>query len=282
MRTLMSYHYYPKPESFKTLAAAGLDILLDSGAYSAYNSGDPVDIDEYCRFCQEVEPFVDGYFQLDELYDVEKTRERLAYMRGKYGLDPIPVWQAKGPRWDDIDEWASKTDWVAIGGMVNQSNHRRSEGFKYKRAAGFMERIPEDTRVHMLGETSEDVLGVMKPYSADSSAAMMEYSFASDVKFWSPHYQKWIEYSFDTKADIPIEAMDAARRLIGYPELPFERLRDRSSKKNKVGFSWGRMFAFIVNAQRHRMADHPTNIYQVIASAGQFRAMKWIGENSDH
>jgi len=78
--------------------------MLDSGAYSAWNRDETIDIDEYIAFIKKHRKLVDTYVNLDVIpgkYGRPRTQqeveasaklsyENLQYMKSK-GLSPIPV-----------------------------------------------------------------------------------------------------------------------------------------------------------------------------------------------
>lgn len=78
--------------------------MLDSGAYSAWNSGVPIDIDQYIAYIRENIQHIDCYVALDVIpgsfgvvptaaeveASAEKSWENLLYME-EHGLEPIPV-----------------------------------------------------------------------------------------------------------------------------------------------------------------------------------------------
>lgn len=72
------------------------NIVVDSGAYSAWRLGKPIDLKEYCRYLKENQDWISHYIALDiimpndrETASVESWNN-LMTMR-KQGLDPVPV-----------------------------------------------------------------------------------------------------------------------------------------------------------------------------------------------
>lgn len=74
-----------------------VDIILDSGAYSAWKLGKPVDIDAYCDFLLANLDWIGHYVCLDVINPgnpeeaARASFENLLHMR-KRGLDPMPVY----------------------------------------------------------------------------------------------------------------------------------------------------------------------------------------------
>lgn len=75
-------------------------LMLDSGAYSAWRSGKPVDLEAYCDFIKENEDWIETYISLDVINpnDPEAAAaegfKNLRYMQ-KRGLKPMHVFHAK-------------------------------------------------------------------------------------------------------------------------------------------------------------------------------------------
>lgn len=117
------YFDYGKPGS--------MQFILDSGAFSARNSGKDIDLDEYCAFIHSTIKYWDHYVNLDvipgtggrEITEAEINRaatlgwENYQYMKAD-GLDPMPVYHYGEPR-----KWLhtmldAGCDYIGLGGMV--------------------------------------------------------------------------------------------------------------------------------------------------------------------
>ena len=85
---LVSYHYFrkwPKADQELVLSgktgAQGFTWMLDSGAFSAKNSGAEINIDEYMGFLHKHgKVFTGGYVALDVLGDPVQTEKNLDIM----------------------------------------------------------------------------------------------------------------------------------------------------------------------------------------------------------
>lgn len=67
-----------------------LKVLVDSGAFTAWRGGDPVELDDYLDFIDENEHLIDEHIQLDVIGDPEGTTKNLQISRER-GYDPLPV-----------------------------------------------------------------------------------------------------------------------------------------------------------------------------------------------
>ncbi len=96
MKILVSYHYTRQnpamwDELIHHLTTYGdFDLLLDSGAFSAHNSGKEVTASEYHRYLRTRKDRLWGYIQLDKIRDKDETLRNLSVAHDA-GLRPIPV-----------------------------------------------------------------------------------------------------------------------------------------------------------------------------------------------
>lgn len=108
--------------------------MLDSGAYSVWNSdAPPIDIDAYCAFIETVRDHVDGYIALDVIPGQPKVQpteaevaealnaslQNLETMH-KRGLRPIPVFHEGDPDWVLAEFVKMGADMICLAGTVNR------------------------------------------------------------------------------------------------------------------------------------------------------------------
>lgn len=93
-----------------------MNIFLDSGAYSAFTRGRPVNIDEYITFIKKHIDVITLYANLDVIGDAEATYKNQLYMEA-HGLSPIPTYHHKEPV-KYLLEYVHKYPYIALGGMV--------------------------------------------------------------------------------------------------------------------------------------------------------------------
>lgn len=113
------------------LTPGDFQFFLDSGAYSAWNSGTVIDLDEYCAFIKANIETLDAYACLDVIpgtpngYATLAQREEAAqatwknylYMKAE-GLDPLPVFHYLEP-WKHLDRMiAHGCTYIGIGGLA--------------------------------------------------------------------------------------------------------------------------------------------------------------------
>lgn len=139
---LISFYYDQSFDKFKEhmMKPTDLRFFVDSGAFSAWNSGKEIDLDEYCEFVRHNIEQIDVYANLDAIPG-EKGRlatpaereqaaaqswETYLYMR-EQGLDPIPVFHCG----EDFKWLQQMLDYgctyIGLGGMVGITREQRKQ-----------------------------------------------------------------------------------------------------------------------------------------------------------
>jgi len=139
-----------------------ITFLLDSGAFTAWKSGNPIKLDDYCRFLDQLPITPWRYFALDVVGDHEKTMRNYEIMLER-GYSPIPVF-TPGQSFDDIDKYYETTDLIGCGGLVK----KYSDGSLH-----YLQKVmkaAKGRKVHLLGYTKPDYIKLLRPYSCDSSS----------------------------------------------------------------------------------------------------------------
>lgn len=161
LNILVAYPYM-NPQVIENLQAAGpsLRFVLDSGAFTAWKAGKPIQLDDYCRFLEglPIKPW--RYFTLDVIGDPEGTMRNYETMLAR-GFKPVPIF-TRGEDPSVLDCFYKTSDVVGIGGLVGTPGNR---GF----VKGIMRHVG-DRLVHWLGFTDLDFVKAYKPYMCDSSS----------------------------------------------------------------------------------------------------------------
>ena len=113
---------YATPRIVDRLASIrerGGNVYIDSGAFSAWNAGKPVDLRAYTAFLRSLPFKPTGYFQLDVVGDPSATIENLRTMVDQ-GLKPIGVYQRGAPE-DHIDAMYSMVDMISVGALTHSA-----------------------------------------------------------------------------------------------------------------------------------------------------------------
>lgn len=166
---LMSYAYL-KDAPDETVRAImeddRIELLVDSGGFTALNAGKEINLDEYCSWLKRYEEHIFGYMQLDKLGDPIESDRMLQVMLDR-GLQPIPihVWGDDATRMDQLFEWSGH-NWVALGGL-----RRPQRGWSPKSYVKIKMKWAAGRNVHWLGYTRKEMVESFRPYSCDSSNA---------------------------------------------------------------------------------------------------------------
>ena len=177
VRLLCSYHYFKKKKDFiKDLIRTNCDVLIDSGAFSAENSGKPIDIDEYCKFLIETESVT--YAGLDVIGNAKQTRANTEYMKKEYGLRPIPTFHL-GSTLEDLEQLMSYS-YIALGGLVFSKDIMN---FCDKVWDYILKNNPR-LRVHGFGLTNLELMARYPWYSVDSSSYKGCKRFGRQAILW--------------------------------------------------------------------------------------------------
>jgi len=118
-KNLLVSFFYWKPGNAMTKAIIENvslfdNILIDSGAFSAFNSNKEIDFKAYMSLIKEMN--FKKYFNLDAIGDAKQSYQNYLIMRDN-GLDPIPTFHIN----TDIDylfKYLELTDHISIGNMV--------------------------------------------------------------------------------------------------------------------------------------------------------------------
>ena len=161
LNLLVAYPYYMMPQTQEVMKRCGRELrfVLDSGAFTAWKSGNPIELDDYCRFLETCQPTPWRYFSLDVIGNPSATIKNYETML-KRGFNPIPVF-TRGECPSVLETFYETSEVVAIGGLVGTLGNR---GF----VKGIMKYVKKRW-VHWLGFTNLDFIKWYKPYMCDSS-----------------------------------------------------------------------------------------------------------------
>jgi hypothetical protein len=89
---LISYAYLrEEPATLeRVMNHPDVELLIDSGAFTAMNAGSEIDLSDYIEFLHRWKDRIFGYMALDKLQDPVQTDRNLRIML-EAGLKPIPV-----------------------------------------------------------------------------------------------------------------------------------------------------------------------------------------------
>lgn len=163
LNVLVAYPYMKKNVVEALIKHSGsINFLLDSGAFTAWKSGKPISLDQYCDFLDSLPIKPWRYFALDVVGDAKATMDNYEEML-KRGYNPMPVFTAS-QKFEDIDRYYETTDLIGCGGLTNKFGN---ESIKYLKQV--MQRV-NGRKIHLLGYTKPDYIKLFRPFSCDSSS----------------------------------------------------------------------------------------------------------------
>jgi len=216
-----------------------IDVLLDSGAFTAKNAGQQILLKDYCRFLDEWSDKLFRYLALDVVGDPIATNANLQEML-QAGYKPVPV-HVLGDDQSRMDELFEMSDLVACAGL--RRPHKGSAPKEYvaakmKWAAG--------RNVHWLGYVREPMIAAFQPYSCDSASWVGTMMYGKVDLYLGRG--RWIYSTFDNKEALlnSHEGMQRIRQLGLSVRDVYERNCWRLAQKE--GFHCSRFLALAVTA----------------------------------
>lgn len=169
LNLLFSYAFYKSTDMDTLLAPLGpyrdkVRVMADSGAFTAWTTGEPVKLTEYAKWLRRWHHQLDYAINLDVVGDAEGTRKNQDRL-DKMGLVTMPVFHVRED-WSYLEHYASNYDYLLFGGMVD----RRYRSVLRPWIEHAMGVVDGRARVHALG-TAGPVIEGLGIHSADSSAA---------------------------------------------------------------------------------------------------------------
>lgn len=146
------------------------EIILDSGAFTAFNTGRSITIKDYINFLEKsVLPFT-YYFSLDSIGNTEKSYENYNILC-KEGFNPVPVF-TRGDKPELFEEYYSRRGFVGIGGIAGTADNKFYLKNLYDNHI-----VKREKQVHWLGFWDRDFLLYYKPFACDTQSWMSAARF---------------------------------------------------------------------------------------------------------
>jgi hypothetical protein len=154
-------------------------IVLDSGAWSAFTSGVPLKMDEYVAWCHMHRAGVWWYSNLDDMGSWQRTKANQKIMEDA-GLTPVPVFHTGEP-WHVLESYCEQYSRVAVGKIVPYSTRARIIVPWLRHV--FEIAAKHGTKVHGFGVTNVSLLKLVPFNSVDSSKWTTGHRFGR-VNLW--------------------------------------------------------------------------------------------------
>ncbi len=217
---LIAFPYFRKGpiEFLKTVPRDSYRLIVDSGAFTAWNIGKQINLDEYCRFLDSIEflrPF--NAVQLDVFGNPEQTWKNFLIMKQR-GYDVMPVF-TRGDTLERLEEMYSYTDYIMFGGIT-------IGGKNINYVKWFMEKN-KGRKVHWLGFCNTEFVKHFKPFSIDSS------SWSSGGRFGNIHFYRGFgqtsAFNRKTLLEMPDKKIFAMAKRSGITHHEIALLREHES-----------------------------------------------------
>lgn len=181
---LFSYFYHDNADSeeIKTYVDKGVNLFLDSGAFSAFTKDKIIDIEAYAEYVKAC-PFYYPVANLDVIGDTGKASfDNMVKLRDLVGQERLmPVFHQS-----DDDEWLDKIldmgfDYIALGGLVGSSWEKMSPWLNKTWARLVDKDGKPKLKVHGFGLTAIRALLAYPWYSVDSSSWMQSSIYGNGI-----------------------------------------------------------------------------------------------------
>lgn len=187
-------------------------LFIDSGAFSAFNSGHHVTLDGYCSFIESLPFKPEHYFMLDVIANPDATMKNYQVMIER-GFKPIPIFTPGAP-FDHIDEYLKTSEYLGCPGLLEKYSSQSLHFLKkvFDRAKG--------AKIHMLGYTKPSYVKHFKPFSCDSTSWVRTQRYGvMDVYIGKGEYISWHRRQATQK---PKPEIAEAVRNLGFDVAQFQ------------------------------------------------------------
>lgn len=145
-----------------------LDLIIDSGAFTAASAGKVIDLNEYAEFLREHQSRISHAVSLDVIGDWQATAKNHEMMQARLpDMDVVPAWHIGSPE-HELRRLCREFNYVAIGGAVPYAKYPKilmKHLIRVHRIAR-----ETDTRLHGLGITGKTAMMRLPWHSVDSSS----------------------------------------------------------------------------------------------------------------
>lgn len=206
---LYSFAYYSKTFAAKLFDAAEqglINVMIDSGAFTDFNSqSNKINIDNYCAFLQEADPYIEKAVMLDVIGNAEASRKNYEAMVAR-GLRPMFTATMFDRDFDYISKTLDLCRNICVAGGVTTKGP-----WMTKRIQDIYYKTGERARIHALGYVTRNMFS-LPIASVDSSSQNSALRYGNFI-FWcdKTHHKKGLPY------------LDYARgkRKLGAEEIAF-------------------------------------------------------------
>lgn len=247
LRILLSYHYYRDENLDELLDACfggmPIDVFADSGAYSAFTVGKPINEAEYIAWVNRWKHRFTAVSAPDVIGDPSATTAATQRMLAQVtGVPVLPVFHVGEP-WSVLENWLQdpRIDYMAFGGMVPFTRRLKLLDAWVTKAFKIIGDRP--MKVHGFGLTTWPLLLKHPFYSVDSSSWTAGFRYAS-LQLFDPARGKFQDVAMGQRAEL----LKHARLLAAYGLRPTEAQASGYNRDQIVAtavLSWQRAEAWL-------------------------------------
>lgn len=170
LNILFAYPYFSNSVYGILQEMSNYRLIIDSGAFSAFNCGEVIELKEYQRFLKRISyEKYEAAVQLDVVFNPQKTKENYARMIGD-GFNVCPVF-TRGADFDYFQKLLESDSYVFVGGVQGGVS-----------ALPFAKKCLDlsfGKKVHYLAFIRSGWLNHYKPFSTDASTWSSSCRFGS-------------------------------------------------------------------------------------------------------
>ena len=241
-----------------------VNLMIDSGAYTAWRSGNPIDLSKYAEYLQRVGSEVYSYINLDvipgergdkhpsasQVEECAKQSWRNYIKLKKLGLNPMPVFH-RGERIYWLEKILGEgCDYIGLGGIAFGTHSLRKlwldQAFSYLcRDRGY-----PPVKLHGFGVTSIPLMLGYPWFSVDSTAWRKTSRFGI---VYIPYQKPGGGYNYDVKPKAVV--ISKQPRKTGHSENMHLELMGKTTRKYVKEYIGSLGFDFEVDRDDFRMRD---------------------------
>lgn len=200
-RVMISFAEPPTKTCWRLYREYGIEIMADSGAFSAWKRGIEVNLADYMAWLTKHD--IQQYFNLDVVGDMEATARHQKIME-KAGFNPIPVFHFGGPM-ELLGKLIKNYPLIGLGGTVGLPTTVKEQWFRQ-----IYSLYPEG-KFHALGVANTRLICQFPFESADS--VWWVYKFRYNTARLAPEGDRQAEQQARVKHLLGLEDEEATYQM---------------------------------------------------------------------